>query len=101
MKSQTGSSGVLAEQISGGRGGGIRHKRRAVDHRYNPKDETGTMFGLIGGYEGGGRYQWASYSPYFGAAARALYERAETPPAPSATESVTTAYHPPRPPLFH
>jgi V8-like Glu-specific endopeptidase len=67
---------------------------------YNPKNGTGTMFGLIGGYEGGGRWQWTSYSPYFGAAARALYERAETPPAPSATGSATTAYLP-RPSQFH
>jgi hypothetical protein len=44
----------------------------------------------------------ASYSLYFGAAVRALYERAETQPARSATGSAATAYHrPARPPLFH
>ena len=73
---------------------------------YNAKTGTGTLFGLIGGYEGGGSWQWDSYSPYFGPAARALYERAEIPPAPPATAWATTSYlpHPPfhpRPPLFH
>jgi hypothetical protein len=45
----------------------------------------------------GGSWQWASYSPYFSAAARALYERAETVPAQSAPGFVTRTY-PPRPP---
>jgi V8-like Glu-specific endopeptidase len=67
---------------------------------YNPKNGTGTMFGLIGGYKGGGSWQWASYSPYFSAAARALYERAETVPTLSAPGFVTHTY-PPRPPQFH
>jgi hypothetical protein len=39
---------------------------------------TGTLFGVIGGYQEGGRYDWASYSPVFGAAALALYRQAET-----------------------
>jgi Trypsin len=38
---------------------------------------TGTLFGVIGGYQQGGRYDWASYSPVFGAAALALYRQAE------------------------
>jgi hypothetical protein len=67
---------------------------------YNAENGTGTLFGLIGGYDSGGSWQWASYSPHFGAAARALYERAEAPPAPSATGSATSAYLP-SPPQFH
>ena len=39
---------------------------------------TGTLFGVIGGYQDGGRYDWASYSPVFGATALALYRQAET-----------------------
>jgi hypothetical protein len=39
---------------------------------------TGTLFGVIGGYQEGGRYDWASYSPVFGATALALYRQAET-----------------------
>ena len=38
---------------------------------------TGTLFGVIGGYQAGGRYDWASYSPVFGSAALALYRQAE------------------------
>jgi len=38
---------------------------------------TGTLFGVIGGYQQGGRYDWASYSPVFGSAALALYRQAE------------------------
>ena len=38
---------------------------------------TGTLFGVIGGYQDGGDYEWASYSPVFGAAALALYRQAE------------------------
>lgn len=37
----------------------------------------GTLFGVIGGYQQGGRYDWASYSPVFGAATLALYRQAE------------------------
>lgn len=37
---------------------------------------TGTLFGVIGGYQEGGRYDWASYSPVFGSAALALYRQA-------------------------
>jgi V8-like Glu-specific endopeptidase len=33
---------------------------------YNARHGTGTVFGVIGGYEQGGDYEWASYSAYFG-----------------------------------
>jgi hypothetical protein len=62
---------------------------------YDAKTGTGTVFGVIGGYELGGDYEWASYSAYFGSAARILYqqvERASTPrptptPPPTSTPS--------------
>jgi V8-like Glu-specific endopeptidase len=38
---------------------------------------TGTLFGVIGGYDAGGDYEWASYSAVFGASALSLYRRAE------------------------
>ena len=38
---------------------------------------AGTLFGVIGGYETGGDYDWASYSAAFGASALSLYRRAE------------------------
>jgi hypothetical protein len=38
---------------------------------------TGTLFGVIGGYQDGGDYDWASYSPVFGASALGLYRQAE------------------------
>ncbi len=38
---------------------------------------TGTLFGVIGGYETGGDYDWASYSAAFGASALSLYRQAE------------------------
>jgi V8-like Glu-specific endopeptidase len=39
---------------------------------------TATIIGVIGGYEQGGDTAAISYSPYFGAGIRELYERAET-----------------------
>jgi hypothetical protein len=63
---------------------------------YNARNGTGTVFGVIGGYELGGDYEWASYSAYFGSAARTLYQQAErqaTPPTP--TGSVRRAYRAP------
>jgi V8-like Glu-specific endopeptidase len=33
---------------------------------FNPVTGTGTVIGDIGGYEQGGDYPWASYSPYYG-----------------------------------
>jgi V8-like Glu-specific endopeptidase len=50
---------------------------------YNARNGTGRVFGVIGGYEGGGDYEWASYSAYFGDSARTLYGQAENQPAPS------------------
>jgi hypothetical protein len=44
---------------------------------YNGKKGTGTVFGVIGGYEEGGDYEWASYSAYFGSAAKILYADAD------------------------
>jgi hypothetical protein len=81
---------------------------------YDAKKGTGTVFGVIGGYELGGDYEWTSYSAYFGAATRSLYTAVEhqaapkpttsatpTPtPTPTATGSVSSAYRPPVS-LFH
>ena len=38
---------------------------------------TGTLFGVIGGYQDGGDVDWASYSAVLGTAALALYRQAE------------------------
>jgi hypothetical protein len=54
---------------------------------YNAKHGTGTVFGVIGGYELGGDYEWASYSAYFGSATKILYEQAERASAPHPTPS--------------
>jgi V8-like Glu-specific endopeptidase len=61
---------------------------------YDARNGTGTVFGVIGGYELGGDYEWASYSAYFGSATRILYQqverRATTPtPTPTPTRSPT------------
>jgi hypothetical protein len=60
---------------------------------YNAKNGTGTVFGVIGGYELGGDYEWASYSAYFGPAARSLYTQVEhqTAPLPKPTATKSTA----------
>ncbi len=62
---------------------------------YNAKKGTGTVFGVIGGYELGGDYEWASYSAYFGSATRSLYQQVErqaTPvPKPTQTQTPTPA----------
>jgi hypothetical protein len=42
---------------------------------------AGTLVGVIGGHAEGGDYDWASYSPVFGAAALSLYRQAEATPA--------------------
>jgi V8-like Glu-specific endopeptidase len=34
--------------------------------RYHGRSGSGIVFGVIGGYEQGGDYEWASYSAYFG-----------------------------------
>jgi hypothetical protein len=39
----------------------------------NAATGAGTVRGVIGGYQEGGQYSWASYSPYFGAGIAALY----------------------------
>jgi V8-like Glu-specific endopeptidase len=44
---------------------------------YNARTGTGTVCGVIGGYEQGGNYEWASYSAYFGTQLRDLYLQAE------------------------
>jgi V8-like Glu-specific endopeptidase len=41
------------------------------------KNGTGTVFGVIGGFETGGDVEWASYSPYFRESTRELLELAE------------------------
>jgi hypothetical protein len=70
---------------------------------YNAKNGTGTVFGVIGGYELGGDYEWASYSAYFGPATRSLYtevERQAAPlPKPTATPTPTTTSASPLPTL--
>ncbi len=64
---------------------------------YNARTGAGTVFGGIGGYQEGGQYEWASYSPYFGSAVRTLFgqaERQQTPapaPSPSLTATPTPA----------
>ena len=42
----------------------------------NPKTHTGTVVGVIGGYQEGGDSPSVSYSPFFGSAVRQLYEQA-------------------------
>jgi hypothetical protein len=65
---------------------------------YNGKKGTGTVFGVIGGYEEGGDYEWASYSAYFGSAAKILYEQVERAaaahPSPTPTPTPTPSKTP-------
>ncbi len=58
---------------------------------YNARHGTGTVFGVIGGYQVGGDYEWASYSAYFGSAAKILFEQVERAagPHPSPTPTPT------------
>lgn len=44
---------------------------------YEGSNGTGTIFGVIGGYEWGGDYDWASYSAVFGSSALQLFRQAE------------------------
>jgi V8-like Glu-specific endopeptidase len=44
---------------------------------YDSHTGAGTVFGVIGGYEQGGDYEWASYSAYFGWSALQLFMQAE------------------------
>lgn len=46
-----------------------------VNH-FNPRTRTGTIVGVIGGYEEGGNTSAISYSSYLGAAVHRLYEQA-------------------------
>lgn len=43
---------------------------------FDSRTGTGTVTGVIGGYEQGGDYDWASYSPYFGSSVLTLFLRA-------------------------
>ena len=47
---------------------------------YDPADGTGTVVGVIGGYQRGGHYKWASYSDYFGDPVQQLFLQAQTSP---------------------
>jgi V8-like Glu-specific endopeptidase len=44
---------------------------------YQRSKGTGTVFGVIGGYEAGGDHDWASYSAFFGSSALDLFRQAE------------------------
>jgi V8-like Glu-specific endopeptidase len=44
---------------------------------FSSRTGTGTVHGLIGGYQQGGLYEWASYSPYFGSELAALFALAQ------------------------
>jgi len=44
---------------------------------YRASNGTGTVFGNIGGYEQGGVYDWASYSPYYGSQVIPVFQTAE------------------------
>ena len=73
---------------------------------YNAKNGTGTVFGVIGGYELGGDYEWASYSAYFGSATRTLFQQVEHPATPAPTKTPTprrpdTTYEPALPRQRH
>jgi hypothetical protein len=46
--------------------------------RLDAHSGTGTIVGVIGGYQQGGDTPSVSYSPYFGSAAEQLYEQAIT-----------------------
>lgn len=44
---------------------------------YDSRNGTGVVFGVIGGFQQGGAFEWASYSAYFGRPAYLLYLQAE------------------------
>jgi V8-like Glu-specific endopeptidase len=50
---------------------------------YNPHSGAGTVIGVIGGYEQGGDFPWASFSVYFGQPTLRLFLRAERAGPPS------------------
>lgn len=43
---------------------------------FDARTGNGMVIGVIGGYEQGGDYEWASYSPYFGSAVSELFRQA-------------------------
>ncbi len=47
--------------------------------RFNSRNGTGVVSGVIGGFEQGGDVEWASYSAYFGRPALDLFLQAERP----------------------
>jgi hypothetical protein len=65
---------------------------------YNAANGEGKVFGVIGGYEGGGDYEWTSYSSYFGDTARSLYRQAESEPAPKPTPTASPTPSPSKKP---
>jgi len=44
---------------------------------FSSRTGTGTVRGVIGGYQQGGLYEWASFSPYFGSQLAALFALAQ------------------------
>ncbi len=44
---------------------------------FSTRTGTGTVRGVIGGYQEGGLYEWASFSPYFGSRLAALFALAQ------------------------
>ena len=57
---------------------------------YDPANGAGTLVGVLGGYQGGGDYQWLSYSPYLGSAVQAVFQMAELRSAPSRDASTSS-----------
>jgi hypothetical protein len=51
--------------------------------RFNPLTRTGTIVGVLGGYEEGGSTEATSYSSYLGPEVRRLYEQAVADEAPA------------------
>jgi V8-like Glu-specific endopeptidase len=58
---------------------------------YRGDNGTGTVFGVIGGYQDGGNQSWASYSPIFWQSAQALFRQAEAAAAGAARSSLSAA----------
>jgi hypothetical protein len=63
------------EYLCGGFGDGTSGAPWVVD--YDPRNGAGTLLGVLGGYEWGGDYQWASYSPHIGSVMQAVFRVAE------------------------
>jgi hypothetical protein len=61
---------------------------------YNLVKGTGTVLGVIGGYEQGGVYEWASYSSYFGATTLSVFEAAEKAQSSTSTSTPTQSPSP-------